>query len=70
LENDEQVNAMMAGVSPDDQRVLRLAILHGLDGEALAEALGCNPGAARVRLHRALNRLRTSYLARKEVGDE
>jgi RNA polymerase sigma factor (sigma-70 family) len=70
LENDEQVNAMMAGVSPDDQRVLRLAILHGLDGEALAAALGCNPGAARVRLHRALNRLRTSYLARKEVGDE
>ena len=70
LESDEQVNAIMAGVSPDDQHVLRLAILHGLDGEALGEALHVTPGAARVRLHRALNRLRASYLARKEVGDE
>jgi RNA polymerase sigma factor (sigma-70 family) len=70
LESDEQVNAIMAGVSPDDQRVLRLAILHGLDGEALGEALKITPGAARVRLHRALNRLRVSYRARKEVDDE
>jgi RNA polymerase sigma factor (sigma-70 family) len=70
LENDEGVNAILAGVSPDDQHVLRLAILHGLDGEALGKALHISPGAARVRLHRALNRLRTSYLARKDAGDE
>jgi RNA polymerase sigma-70 factor (ECF subfamily) len=65
LESDEGVNGILAGVSPDDQHVLRLAILHGLDSEALAKALGCKSGAARVRLHRALNRLRTSYAARK-----
>jgi RNA polymerase sigma-70 factor (ECF subfamily) len=67
LESDDQVNAILAGVSPDDQRVLRLGILHGLDGGALGVALGVTPGAARVRLHRALNRLRASYLARKDV---
>jgi RNA polymerase sigma factor (sigma-70 family) len=70
LDNDEQVNVILGGVSPDDQHVLRLAILHGLDSEALGKALGCKSGAARVRLHRALNRLRTSYTARKDIRDE
>ncbi len=70
FETNEAANAILSSVSPDDQHTLRLAILHGLDGEALAKALDCKPGAARVRLHRALNRLRTSYTARKELGDE
>jgi RNA polymerase sigma factor (sigma-70 family) len=70
LESDEQVSAILAGVSAEDQRVLKLAILHGLDGEELAKALDCKAGAARVRLHRALNRLRASYRARKDVKYE
>lgn len=51
-------DALLACVSDDDRRVLTLAILRGLDGEALARELGTTPGAARVRLHRALRRLR------------
>lgn len=58
LITNEQVTTMLALVSSDDQHILRLAILHGLSGEALAEELGVKPGTARVRLHRALERLR------------
>jgi DNA-directed RNA polymerase specialized sigma24 family protein len=45
--------------------VLRLAILHELNIEELAQALGITSGAARVCLHRALNRLRESQIARE-----
>lgn len=58
LESDEQVRAMLLLLPPPDREVIRLAVLSGLDGHALAGALGISPGAARVRLHRALNRLR------------
>lgn len=51
---------LLAHVSDQDQAILRLAILHELNGEALAARLGISPGAARVRLYRALNRLRTA----------
>ncbi|MEO8392787.1 MAG: hypothetical protein ABI700_07325 [Chloroflexota bacterium] len=50
--------------------MLRLAILSGLDGDALARELGVTAGAARVRLHRALNRLRRTAQAEKDHGDE
>jgi RNA polymerase sigma-70 factor (ECF subfamily) len=69
LDANEAVNAILSGVSPDDGHILRLAILHGLDGEALGAALNVTPGAARVRLHRALNRLRASYRAQEDMGD-
>ncbi len=61
LDADAQVAALLRPLSPDDQHIIRLAVLHGLDGDALATELGIHPGAARVRLHRALNRLRTAY---------
>ncbi len=68
LEADEEVSAILAYVSNDDRRVLRLAVLHDLNGEELAAELGVTPGAARVRLHRALNRLRDAWQAQE--GDE
>jgi RNA polymerase sigma factor (sigma-70 family) len=71
LEANEQATTMLALLSENDQQVLRLAILHGLDGEALAQELSITPGAARVRLHRALNRLRNVWLqlAQQEDGN-
>ncbi|MBX3061605.1 MAG: hypothetical protein KF726_01440 [Anaerolineae bacterium] len=48
----------MALVSVEDARLLKLAVLHDLDGDELAQELGITAGAARVRLHRALRRLR------------
>lgn len=57
-DQSDQTAALLALLAPDDQQVIRLAVLHDLDGEALAHALGISSGAARVRLHRALKRLR------------
>lgn len=70
LEANEAAQALLAGAPPDDAHILRLAILNGLDGEALAQELGVTPGAARVRLHRALNRLRKTARAERDHADE
>jgi RNA polymerase sigma factor (sigma-70 family) len=69
LERDDAVSAILGHVSENDQTVLRLAILYGLDGRAVAQELGIKPGAARVRLHRALNRLRDA-LARDGITED
>jgi len=61
VEAHEQIVELLSLVSSDDQEVLRLALLHDLDTSALARKLGVTPGAARVRLHRALNRLRSAW---------
>ncbi len=68
IEGDEQVVEMLSLVSPGDQEVLRLALLNDLDTSMLARILGVTPGTARVRLHRALTRLRAAWGAsrRKE----
>lgn len=49
-----------------DREVVVLARVVGLSGNELAAALECSPGAARVRLHRALVRLRANYVERRE----
>jgi len=63
IEMDEQVADMLSLVAPAEQEVLRLAFLHDLDTNMLAQALNISPGAARVRLHRALNKLRIAWRA-------
>ncbi len=69
LEALQGAAAILAHVSDDDRQVLRLAVLHGMNGKELAQALGVTPGAARVRLHRALNRLRAAWpVQEKKVG--
>lgn len=67
-ETENELTVLMGTLSEDDQRVLRLAILTGLDGDSVARELGTTPGAARVRLHRALNRLRAAYQAQQKAN--
>jgi RNA polymerase sigma factor (sigma-70 family) len=69
-EANEAASAMLACVSAEDRRVLHLAILLDLSGEAVAQELGITPGAARVRLHRALNRLRAAWPGWPEDGND
>jgi RNA polymerase sigma-70 factor (ECF subfamily) len=45
--------------------VLVLCRYHDLPFAEVAEILGCTPGAARVRAHRALVALREAYDARE-----
>ena len=66
FEEREDVDRLLAALAPDDEHVLRLAIMNGLDGVSLAQALKITPGTARVRLHRALGRLRAAYARQQE----
>lgn len=61
VESEEQARLILSLVSPEDQRVLRLAIVYEFEREALAHELGITSVAARVRLHRALQRLRVAW---------
>ena len=58
LETQQQTDAFLAPLSTDDQQILRLAILEELDANTIARELNITPTAARVRLHRAIKRLR------------
>ncbi len=66
FEQRDDVDVLLAALAPEDEHVLRLAIMNGLDGVSLAKALKITPGAARVRLHRALGRLRVVYTRQQE----
>ncbi len=68
VEANEQASSLLSLVSAEDQRILRLAFLYDFEREALAEQLGITPVAARVRLHRALSRLRIAW--RKQQMDQ
>jgi RNA polymerase sigma-70 factor (ECF subfamily) len=63
IETEQRLSALLSPLSEEDKQVVRLAVLHELDGAALARALGIQPGAARVRLHRALSRLRREAIS-------
>jgi RNA polymerase sigma factor (sigma-70 family) len=55
-------------LAPEARRALECRYYQGLDGEALASALGvATAGAARVRVCRALQALRACFLAEQEV---
>lgn len=58
---NEQAALLLSLVSSEDQHILMLAFVEGFEREALAQKLGISPGAARVRLHRALKRLRLAW---------
>ncbi|MEV0973991.1 RNA polymerase sigma factor [Microtetraspora glauca] len=57
---DDDLDAVRAAfrlLDADDREVLALASWEGLTSEEVATVLGCSPGAARSRLHRARRRL-------------
>lgn len=68
LEMNEQFSHLLSGLSKTDADLLRLALIYDLNGEELAKALNISPGAARMRLHRVLNRLRVLHVT--EVAHE
>lgn len=48
----------LAALSPDDREIIVLSRMHDMPYAQVADVLGCTTGAARVRLHRAIARLR------------
>jgi RNA polymerase sigma-70 factor, ECF subfamily len=70
IEADERLARLhraLERISTEDREVLLLARYEDLSAAELAEALGCSNGAARVRVHRALTRLRRRYEELTEV---
>jgi RNA polymerase sigma-70 factor (ECF subfamily) len=67
--DEGRITRLLAGLPEVDQKVLKLAIIHEFNGEALAQALSISPGAARVRLHRAINRLRDLQIKQSWMND-
>lgn len=67
----EGTQELLALVAPEDAQLLQMALIQGWDASALGQLMGVTPGAARVRVHRALNRLRAAWRQsqqRKEHG--
>lgn len=55
-----QLSRLMEALAPEDREVIVLAKFLDFPASRIAEVLGGTPGAARVRLHRALGRLAKS----------
>ncbi len=70
IEARTQVEYLLSLVSPSDRDVLRMSIIEGLDGEALALQLGCSYTTAHVRLYRAKKQLKKRYEALEREGGE
>jgi RNA polymerase sigma-70 factor (ECF subfamily) len=56
-----RLDEAMARLAPESRAALVLKRYDDLDYEAIARVLGCTAGAARVRVHRALNDLKEIY---------
>jgi RNA polymerase sigma factor (sigma-70 family) len=67
---DENAEGLLALVSAQDREVLRLAVIHSLDGKAVASTLKIKHGAARKRIHVALNNLRAAVTEREPKKEE
>ena len=62
------VAAAMDDLSESDAELLRLWAWEQLDPAEIAEVLGCSPGTARTRMHRARARLREALVQRGVSG--
>lgn len=60
IEADEHIVEILSYASPADSELLRIAILTDMDMNILAQKFDIAPGTARVRVHRALRRLRVA----------
>jgi DNA-directed RNA polymerase specialized sigma24 family protein len=66
----EALRATFASLSSEEVALLLLSIVHGFTTAELAEITGISHEAAKKRLTRARQRLRTSYFARNPRTQE
>jgi RNA polymerase sigma-70 factor, ECF subfamily len=62
----DELSTAFAQLEERDRELLRLVAWEGLSTREAAEVIGCSPGAARVRLHRARRKLAKQL---KNAGD-
>lgn len=64
----EAVGAAVDSLGPVERRLVALRVVDGYSYRAVADALGCSPGAARVRYSRAMAKLRVEVARRLGAG--
>ncbi|MHC4956583.1 MAG: RNA polymerase sigma factor [Planctomycetota bacterium] len=67
VENREAAEAALAELDPESRQALVLRFLHGLSYAEVAHVLGVKEGAARVRVHRGLGRLKERFGSKAEA---
>jgi RNA polymerase sigma-70 factor (ECF subfamily) len=68
VELKEELEHALAGCDPEDRALLAMRFLHGWDYDRIASALSIREGAARVRVHRALEAVRAKAGAKDARG--
>jgi RNA polymerase sigma-70 factor (ECF subfamily) len=63
LDEAAMLRAAFVRLGPDDQELLELRVVAGLDTSQMAKVLGKRPGAVRMAQSRALARLREAFVA-------
>lgn len=69
LASKDEAQRILSLVSPEDQRLLLMAKVYDMDPRIIARELGVKPIAARVRVHRAVARLREAWNETTTQGD-
>lgn len=70
LESQEQLEILLAPLSESDREILQLAVLQDLDSVTIGKQLAISPTSVRVRLHRALKRLRGHFELQEALNHE
>jgi len=66
----DAVHAALGAIGAADREILRLVAWDGLGTAQTGEVLGCSPGAARVRLHRARQRFAPELAKQSDGGGQ
>ena len=61
VEARDTIAYLLSPLTPDERYLIRLAVILDLSRKDIADELDITPGAVRVRLHRALRRLRAIW---------
>jgi len=59
VEDRDEVDAALEQLQPDERQAVVLRFLHDLEYREVAHVMGSTPGACRLKVHRALGKLRT-----------
>ena len=70
FENEENLHSLLAPLSKPDREIIQRAVMQEMDAPSIAAELGISASAVRVRLHRALKRLRGHLQLQEAIRHE
>lgn len=70
FESEENLHSLLAPLSKQDREIIQRAVMQEMDAPSIAAELGISASAVRVRLHRALKRLRGHMQLQEAIRHE